>query len=91
MKHYIPDFIVAEVKEQPLGLLYALEADEVTNVSNWEQLAIVVRHLKGSQPVERLVQCIACESITGEQICQKMVESVKSLGLDPKDRTGPNL
>ncbi len=64
-KDYIQDAIISEVKTQSQGLLYTVEADEVTDVSNWEQLDLVIRYLRDAQPVERLVEYVQCEIITG--------------------------
>ncbi|XP_072172497.1 52 kDa repressor of the inhibitor of the protein kinase-like [Diadema setosum] len=84
LKDYVQQIIVSEVKAQPIGALYTIEADEVTDVSNWEQLALVIRYLKGQKPVERLLEYVACDSITGEAICQNIMQSLTSVGLDPK-------
>ena len=52
MKDYIQETIISEVKAQPWGPLYTIEADEVTDISSWEQLAIVMRYLKEGKPIE---------------------------------------
>ena len=48
---------------------FGVLADEVTD---WEQLGVVVRYVKGSEIIERLVSFIDCESTTGESICEKI-------------------
>ena len=44
----------------------------VTDISNWEQLGIIVRY-KEKKVVERLLAFIDCESITGKSICKNML------------------
>ena len=51
MKKYIQQVIVEEVKEG--GGFFGIEADKVTDTSNWEQLGLVVRYMKNGKPVER--------------------------------------
>ncbi|XP_072177759.1 52 kDa repressor of the inhibitor of the protein kinase-like [Diadema setosum] len=46
IQEYIQEKIVEEVKAQPLGPFFAVIADEVIDSSNWEQLGVIVRHLK---------------------------------------------
>ena len=40
-KDYIQGVIISEVKTQSQGLLYTVEADEVTNVSNCDEVSDV--------------------------------------------------
>ena len=76
---------MAEIKQQEIGALYGLQADEVSDVSNWEQLGIVVRYLKDDQPVERFVEFVACENTTGEDICNSLLSSLENLTLLPQN------
>ena len=39
LKDYIQDAIISKMKAQSQGPLYTVKADEVTNISNWEQLS----------------------------------------------------
>ena len=82
MKKYIQQVIVEEVKEG--GVFFGIEADEVTDTSNWEQLGLVVRYIKNGKSVERLVEFIECESCTGKDICEQIIKSLESLGLESK-------
>ena len=61
IKTYIQSSIVQEIAKQPAGPHYGIMADEVTDVSNWEQLGVLVRYLKDSEPVERLLFFTKCE------------------------------
>ncbi len=48
--------------------MFAVMADEVTDVSDWEQLGIVVRYTKNNTVVKRLLQFEQCTKITGEEL-----------------------
>ena len=61
------------------GGFFDIGADEVTDTSNW-----VVRYIYNGEPVERLVECIECDSCTGEAICNHIVQALINLALDPK-------
>ena len=65
--------IVAEVHSHSdtTQAFFGIQADEVTDISNWEQLGIIVRYLKEKKVVERLLAFTDCESITGKSICEK--------------------
>ena len=77
--------IVSEIKEQDEGPYYGIQVDEVTDSSTWEQLGLVVRYWsKDGKPVERLLEFIACEEITGEAICDNVIRALTEAGLDPK-------
>lgn len=54
-------------------------ADEVTNVSNWEQLGVLVRYLKDSEA------SFLCVKITGAALCDEIIAGLKELGLDPSN------
>ena len=62
---YLTDKIVKDVCASGL---FGVQADEVTDVSNWEQLSIVIRYVKGTEIVQQLVSFIDCESTTGENM-----------------------
>ena len=71
-----------EVKSQAIGPYYGYQCDEVSDCSNWEQLGLVLRYTVGRKPVERLLEFIPCECITGEALCEKIIESLTNAGLD---------
>lgn len=74
--------IVDEVKEQPIGPYYGYQCDEVTDSSNWEQLGIILRYTVDNKPVERLLEFVQCDQITGDAICNNIVKSLTEAGLD---------
>ena len=55
IKEYIQYEIVIEIKNQPEGPFYSLSADVVTDVSNWEQLGVIVRYTKDCRPVKNAI------------------------------------
>ena len=58
IKEYVQDVIVSEISSQEIGSKYSIQADEVTDISNSEQLGLVLCYIKNGKPVERLVEYI---------------------------------
>lgn len=77
--------IVHDIQSQSndISSFYGIQADEVTDISNWEQLGIVFRYIKNKEPVERLLEFVDCESVTGENICAVILKVIRSHGLQP--------
>ena len=88
IKDYIQDAIISDVKTQSQGPLYTVEADEVTDVSNWEQMGLVIRYLRDAQPVERLVEYVQCESTKEEAIFNNIQRSLTSIRLHLEECRG---
>ena len=82
VKEYIQSVIVQDVKKQAIGPYYGFQCDEVTDVSNYEQLGIVIRYVKEYKPVERLLEFVPCENISGKDLCENIIKSQQSCGLD---------
>ena len=82
MEKYIQGKIVKEIKSG--GGFYGIEADEVTDTSNWEQIGLVVRYIHNEKPTEKLIEYIECESCTGKCISEKIIATLLKLELDPK-------
>jgi hypothetical protein len=82
IKAFIQKKIVDKVRSQTIGPYFGFQCDEVTDVSNWEQLGIVLRYTDESKPVERLLEFVACELISGAAIADKIIESISEVGLD---------
>jgi hypothetical protein len=82
VKEFIQREIIQDVKQFSF---YGIEADEVTDIANWEQLGLVLRYLKDDKAQERLIEFIGCDKITGKAICDKILELLIKLGLDPND------
>jgi Domain of unknown function (DUF4371) len=58
---YIQNVIVQQIKDG--GGFYGIQADEVPDVSNWEQLGLVVRYVHDGKAVERFVGYIQSTNI----------------------------
>lgn len=82
IKEFMQEAIVNEVKDQIFGHYYGIQCDEVRDSSNWEQLGLVLRYTKDRKPVERVLEFISCEDISGQVLCTKIIESLTNVGLD---------
>ena len=51
----------------------------MTDISNHEQLGLVLRYLKNGQQIERLIEYIECESITGQALCEDIKKTLLRL------------
>ena len=69
-RHYVQDQIIDEIKAQSIGPKFSVQADDVTDMSNKEQIGLTLRYVKDGNPIERLVEYIMCESITGAALCE---------------------
>lgn len=86
MKEYIQGKIIEDFMKQAStnrALFYGIQADEVRDVSNWEQLGIVIRYVEDCTPVEQLVEFTTCGDVTGEAVCQNLIKCLQSLNVDP--------
>ena len=85
IKMFIQNKIVEEVKNQPFGLFFGYQCDEVRDSSNWEQLGLVLRYAVQGKPVERLLEFIQTEDVSGQSLCQHIIKSLTDVGLDIKN------
>ena len=60
---FIREQIVEDIKR---GKCFSVSSDEVTDVSNWEQLGVIFRYVKDGVAVEKLVGFVACECARGK-------------------------
>ena len=82
IKEYIQHEIVNEIKNQPEGPFYDLSADDVTDVTNWEQLRVILHYTKDCRPVEKLFEYVRCEDIKGASTSHDLITTLKDVGLD---------
>ena len=85
IKEYIHNIIVDEISSQEIGSKYGIQADEVTDVSNSEQLGLVLHYIKDGKPIERLIEYIECGSITGAALCEDIKRTLLKLNLGLED------
>ena len=57
-------------------------AEKVTDFANREQLGILVRYVYQQKSVERLIEYVKCDNITGEAIANLIIELLKSNGIE---------
>ena len=77
---YISQTLVAEIVE---AKFFAVLADEAADISNTEQMAIVVRFVDQDCTIrEEFLGFVPCEGLSGEAIAKQITDSVCSLGLD---------
>ena len=80
--HQIRQKILDKVKR---ATWYTVLADEVTDISNKEQLSLVLRYVDPdtNQVREDLISFLECdEGITGRCLAKKITDSLESFGLD---------
>ena len=53
IKGYIQQEIITDMKNQNDSHFFGLPVDEVTDISNWEQLGIIVRYVKDCEHFEK--------------------------------------
>ena len=82
MKQYIQNVIIGAVKSQQFGPYYGIVCDEVSDLSNWEQLGLILRFTMNHKPVEKLLEFIPCDTITGQAICMNIIKALTNNGLD---------
>ena len=78
------DLVSLIIKDVKASQFFGVQADEVTDVSGWEQLGISVRYVKNGEAMEKLVSFVECKSVTGDALCTKLISVLKDIGLDPK-------
>ena len=69
--------IINGIKKRKRWSTFGIFADEVTDVSNWEQLGIIIRYVKDCEPIERLLEFVPCEDIKGKSLCIYLVKALQ--------------
>ena len=81
INEYIQMKIVEEISSQPIGPLFGIQVDAVTDAANKEQLGVVVRYVQRGIPREKLLEYIECQSGAGEQLCANILVVIERCGL----------
>lgn len=63
---------------------FVVLADETTDISNKEQLTLCVRYVKNDNICENFLKFVHITSTTGAALAKSILESLESLGLNPK-------
>ena len=82
IQEYIQEQIIDEIKSQAIGAKFNIQADEVTDVRNIEQLTLRLRYVKNGKPAERHIEYIMSESITGAALCEDIQQTLIKLELN---------
>ena len=85
IKEYVQDVIVNEICSQEIGAKFSIQADEVTDISNSEQLGFVLQYVKDGKLIERLIEYIECSSITSAALCEDITGTLLKLNLRLED------
>ena len=96
IKNEVADILGTQIKRNILdrvrrAKLFSVVADEVTDSSNKEQLALALRYVDPGnlQIREDLVEFIECDTgVTGSAIAEKITGFIQSSGLDPTKLRG---
>lgn len=81
----IRESIINEVKD---AKFYSIIADEVTDVSNREELSLVVHYLYNKEVKEVFVDFIEVERITGKVLGESILQWLTSHNISPADMRG---
>lgn len=66
------------------GHFFSVIADEATDAANQEQLSITVRYVDNSEPCERILGFLHCDTgVTGEAIADKILSQLNAWQLPP--------
>ena len=85
----VGDMICSDIlKEVKHARFYSIIADEVTDVSNKEELSLVIRYLHKEQTKEVFVDVIEVERITGQVLGETILNWLRSHNISPEDMRG---
>ena len=86
---FVVDMIRSDIlKEVKHARFYSIIADEVTDVSNKEELSLVIRYLYEEQIKEVFVDFIEVEQITGQVLGETILNWLRSHNISPEDMHG---
>ena len=77
MRDFIIQHFAKAIADSPF---LSVLADEISDVSNKEQLGIAVRYLQGSRVAEKLLAFVQVEDMSGATICKTVIETLTKLG-----------
>ena len=83
IKDFIRSEIVNDIQNQTEEPFFGISADEVTDVSNWEQLEIVVRCVRSCRAIEKLLEFVQCDDIKGASMEKFIINTLDNAGLYP--------
>ena len=81
MRGFIIQHFAKAIENSPF---LSVMADEISDVSNKEQLGIAVRYLQGSRVAEKLLAFVQVEDMSSVAICKTLAETLTKLGVNLK-------
>ena len=85
VRKYICNEIIAEVKKSKY---YTVIVDEVTDISNKEQVSISLRYVYYGTVKEVFIAFVSVERITGKNIAAAILNWIQTAGLSSSDMRG---
>uniref|UniRef100_H2YAG0 DUF4371 domain-containing protein n=1 Tax=Ciona savignyi TaxID=51511 RepID=H2YAG0_CIOSA len=79
------NFIISEIKQ---AKYYSVSVDSTPDITNVDQLTIVIRYVLPDGPVERFVQFVPIRGHTGSQLAQNLLDFIEDKGISLKDLRG---
>ena len=76
--------IVKDIQSQTEGPFFGISTDDVSNVSNWEQLGIVARYVRNCEGIEKLLEFVQCDDIKGASIAEFIINALNNADLNPQ-------
>ena len=76
--------IVNDMQNQTQGSFFGISADEITDVSNLEQLGIAVRYVRNCQVIEKLLEFVQCDDTKGASIAEFIINALNDAGFNPQ-------
>uniref|UniRef100_H2YAG3 HAT C-terminal dimerisation domain-containing protein n=1 Tax=Ciona savignyi TaxID=51511 RepID=H2YAG3_CIOSA len=72
------NFIISEIKQ---AKYYSVSVDSTPDITNVDQLTIVIRYVLPDGPVERFVQFVPIRGHTGSQLAQNLLDFIEDKGI----------
>ena len=82
---YIKERIIDDIKK---AKYFSVLADETTDVSNTEQMALAIRYFNGKCITEKFISFIECENLSGESIANLIMDTLTKAELNLENLRG---
>ena len=74
------------VKNLKTSQHFAIQANDVPDVSGWVLLGLSLRYVKNNQPAENRVQFVAFPDVAGAVWCSEIRAALKTIGVEEANR-----
>ena len=83
---FLQEKLINEIQE---AIFFSVIADEATDISNTEQLSLVIRFIDVKGEIrEEFMEFIPCASLSGEDIAELLKTAIAKYGFDLKNLRG---